>query len=56
MTVGLYMLRCKELGFSINELDQVERGDIFDMLAEKANDMEEYPYKATQADFDNAFM
>ena len=51
MTTGLFMLRCKELGFSVDELETVEFGLIMDMLTEQGNDNCEYLYKATQADF-----
>lgn len=46
------MLRCKELGFSVEELEQIEFGLVADMLTEKNNDEYEYPYKASQKDFD----
>lgn len=46
------MLRCKELGLTINELEEISYGLVMDMLTEKINDEEEYPYKAGQADFD----
>ena len=46
------MLRCKELGFSTEELEHVEFGLIIDMLTEKSNDEYKYPYKAGQKDFD----
>lgn len=46
------MLRCKELGLSINELEQIDYGLVVDMLTEKGNDKYEYPIKATQQDFD----
>ena len=52
MTTGLFMLRCKELGLNINELDQMDFGLVLDMLTEKGNDSHNYPYKATQKDFD----
>lgn len=51
-TVGLYMLRVKQLGLSFDELEEITVGDVFDMCIEQANDNEEYPYKATQKDFD----
>ena len=51
MTIGTYLLRVKELGLSLDELDNLHTGDIFDMLVERANDYEDYPYKPTQADF-----
>ena len=47
------MLRCKELGLTINELEQLHYGSVVDMLIEKNNDEYEYPGKATQKDFDN---
>lgn len=30
-------------------------GMVYDLLTEKANDQEQYPYKATQEDIDNFF-
>lgn len=48
------MLRCAELGLSIEVLDQMTVGMIYDMLIEKANDRETYPYQGRQgglADF-----
>lgn len=52
MTVGLYLLRCKNIGLSMADLDQLHTGDVWDMIDEMANDQEKYPYKATQKDFD----
>lgn len=46
------MLRCKELGLTINELEQIDYGLVVDMMTEKGNDEHEYPIKATQQDFD----
>lgn len=46
------MLRCKELGFSLSELDQLEYGVIEDMMTEKRNDSEKWQELATQDDFD----
>ncbi len=51
MTIGLYALRCKELGLTIKELEDIEYGLVEDMLTEKGNDEYKYPYKATQEDF-----
>ena len=47
------MLRWKELGLSVEELEEIEFGLVQDMLTEKANDEHKYPYKASQKDFDN---
>ena len=46
------MLRCKELGLSIDELENIDFGLVADMLTEKDNDNYDYPYKASQEDFD----
>lgn len=45
------MLRCKELGLSITELDNIDFGLVADMLTEKGNDEYKYPFKASQEDF-----
>lgn len=47
------MLRCVELGLSVNELDNYDIGFVYDMLVEKGNDSYDYPYKARQEDFDS---
>ena len=52
MTTGLFMLRCKELGLSVFELESIDYGLVIDMLTEQGNDEYKYPYKATQKDFD----
>lgn len=46
------MLRCKELGLSVDELENIEFGLVVDMLVENGNDEYKYPYKASQKDFD----
>lgn len=46
------MLRCKELGLSIADLEEITFGLVVDMLTERSNDEHEYPYKAEQKDFD----
>lgn len=49
------MLRCAELGLSDSTLEAMTMGMVYDMLTEKANDQEKYPYKATQEDIENFF-
>lgn len=49
------MLRCAELGLSDSALDSMTMGMVYDMYTEKANDREEYPYKATQEDIYHFF-
>lgn len=51
MTTGLFMLRCKELGLSVAELEEIDYGLVMDMLIEQGNDEHDYPSKATQEDF-----
>ena len=53
MTTPLFLLRCKQLGLSMMELDLLTIGLINDMFTEKENDDADYGYKATQSDFDN---
>lgn len=40
------------MGLSIADLDLLEIGMIWDMATESSNDDYDWPYKATQADFD----
>ena len=44
------MLRCAELNLSDEALEGMTMGMVYDMLTEKMNDEENYPYKATQED------
>ena len=44
------MLRCAQLGLSDEALKGMTMGMVYDMYIEKANDMEDYPIKATQQD------
>lgn len=48
------MLRAKQIGLSIAEMEELDEGIIFDMIVESANDQESDSYTelATQADFD----
>lgn len=49
---ALFVLRAKELGFSVHELEELEIGMVTDIMTEKSNDKHNYPYKASQKDFD----
>ena len=56
ITPALLLLRCKELGLSMEELNEITEGMVLDLLAERSND-EWYRkngavYKANQEDFD----
>ena len=48
------MLRCAELHLSDEALEGMTMGMVYDMLIEQANDHEQYPYKATQADIERS--
>ena len=52
MTVGLYMLRCFQIGLSMSDLEQLNYGDVLDMMIEHGNDNCEYRTLASQEDFD----
>lgn len=52
MTTALFMLRCKEIGLTFPETENITIGMVFDMLTERQNDEYKYPQKATQEDFD----
>lgn len=53
MTTALYLLRAKQVGFTLDELDDVSTGMVFDVLVENSNDNETYDILPTQDDFDN---
>ena len=40
---AVFMLRCAELGLSDEALAGMTIGMVYDLLAEKANDQEDYP-------------
>ena len=48
----MFLLRCVELGLSQDDLEKLEIGMVLDMLTERSNDDCDYPYMATQSDFD----
>ena len=54
MTTPLFLLRCKQLGLSMTELDLLTIGLINDMFTEREND-DYYGWNEVsgQADFDN---
>lgn len=49
------MLRCAELGLSDEALEGMTMGMVYDLMTEKANDQENYPYEATQEDIERFF-
>lgn len=52
MTTALFLLRCVEVGLSLNDLDELTVGMVNDMFIEKANDGYDWKEIATQSDFD----
>lgn len=52
MNTAIYLLRAVKMGLSLRELALINEGTVYDMATEMANDLQEYPVKATQADFD----
>jgi hypothetical protein len=52
LTVGLFLLRCIELGLRLGDLEELEVGMVNDMYIEKSNDNEKYSQLAEQSDFD----
>lgn len=52
MTTALFLLRCKQVGFTLDEIDKLSAGMIFDVFTESGNDGEDYAPIATQDDFD----
>lgn len=51
----VYLLRCKQLGLTLDELDCLSCGMVWDMLTEQSNDGYEYPRLAEQKQF-NEFL
>lgn len=52
MSTSLFHLRVVEIGLTMSDLDQLNYGDVVDIMTEKANDSFAYKELATQADFD----
>lgn len=44
-----------DLGAPLEILERISVGMVYDIYTEKANDGENYPYKATKEDYDNFF-
>lgn len=52
MTTALFLLRCVQLGLSMEDLNALTCGMVLDIFSERANDDYDYPTRATQRDFD----
>lgn len=52
MNTALFLLRCAEIGLSMEDLDDLSVGMVNDMFTEKANDGYDWKEVATQDDMD----
>ena len=52
MTTALFLLRCVELGLSMEDLTVLTYGMEIDMLSERSNDEYDYQLRAPQRDND----
>lgn len=54
MNTAVYMLRAKQMGITLSEMDELEEGLITDMIVESNNDeYDGYKEIANQKDFDS---
>ncbi len=52
MNTSLFLLRAIQVGLTISDLDDLEFGQVIDLIVESGNDHEQYAEVATQDDFD----
>lgn len=52
MNTALYVLRAKQIGLTLSEMEELDEGFITDMIIESNNDQCEYKELASQEDFD----
>ncbi len=52
MTGALFLLRALQVGLRLSDLDELEEGQVADIIIESGNDSAEYDYVATQEDMD----
>ncbi len=53
MNTAVYFLRAKQMGLTLEEMEQMTAGFVIDLITENVNDEAKYSEKATQADFNN---
>lgn len=51
MTSALIILRAKQVGFTLDEMDSLTWGQLMDVIVESANDNYKYPQKGTSEDY-----
>ena len=49
-STALFLLRCIQLGLSMDDLDKLTMGMIYDIMIERSNDEYEWPEEATLED------
>lgn len=52
MTTPLYLLRCKQVGFSYADMKEIPMSIVTGTFIEQGNDSYDYPLKAGQAQID----
>ena len=52
MSTALFVLRAKQIGLTLDEMDELDFGFVLDMFTESVNDNFDYKQVATQADFE----
>ncbi len=52
MTSALLILRAKQVGLSLDEIDSLTWGQVMDVIIESANDNYKYPIKGTKSDYE----
>lgn len=55
MSTALFALRAFQIGLNMNDMDELSRGDVMDIIIESANDSYKYPQMANQGDIDKFF-
>lgn len=51
MTSALLILRAKQVGFDLDEIDALTWGQLMDVIVESGNDNYKYPVKGTSEDY-----
>ena len=52
INTAVYFLRAKQIGLSMDDLEQIDIGFMFDLMIEADNDRYDYPLTADQGDID----
>jgi len=52
INTAVFFLRAKQIGLTLNELNDLEIGFVYDLMIESGNDEYKYPEVADQSDID----